>query len=105
MNWIAVFNASPSLQPEVRATVLIAGVLMLAGLPLNLAGKVFAGYQELHTYNKTYRRWRGEQCCWIGRWHLASCLYADSVPVLVWKHYVGCSRDDALARTVAQAVA
>jgi len=31
---------------------LIAGILMLAGLPLNLAGKVFAGYQELHTYNK-----------------------------------------------------
>jgi O-antigen/teichoic acid export membrane protein len=28
-------------------------VLMLAGLPLNLAAKVFAGYQELHTYNKT----------------------------------------------------
>lgn len=53
VNWIALFNASPSLQPEVRATVLIAMVLMLAGLPLNLAGKVFAGYQELHTYNKT----------------------------------------------------
>ncbi len=53
VNWIAVFNASPHLEPEVRATVLVAAILMLAGLPLNLAAKVFAGYQELHTYNKT----------------------------------------------------
>jgi O-antigen/teichoic acid export membrane protein len=53
VNWIAVFNASQSIGPEVRATVLIAALLMLAGLPLNLAGKIFAGYQELHTYNKT----------------------------------------------------
>ena len=53
VNWIAVFNASPSLQPEVRATILIAAILMLVGLPLNLAGKLFAGYQELNTYNKT----------------------------------------------------
>lgn len=53
VNWIAVFNADSSLQAEVRATVLIAAVLVLAGLPLNLAGKIFAGYQELHTYNKT----------------------------------------------------
>ena len=52
VNWIAVFNASPSLQPEVRATILIAAILMLVGLPLNLAGKLFAGYQELDTYNK-----------------------------------------------------
>ena len=53
VNWIAVFNADSSLQAEVRATVLIAAVLVLAGLPFNLAGKIFAGYQELHTYNKT----------------------------------------------------
>ena len=53
VNWIAVFNADRSLQAEVQATVLIAGILVLAGLPLNLAGKIFAGYQELHTYNKT----------------------------------------------------
>ncbi|MFZ0704272.1 MAG: oligosaccharide flippase family protein [Candidatus Korobacteraceae bacterium] len=53
VNWIAVFNASPSLQPEVRTTILIAAILMLVGLPLNLAGKLFAGYQELNTYNKT----------------------------------------------------
>jgi O-antigen/teichoic acid export membrane protein len=53
VNWIAVFNASPSLQPEVRATILVATILMLVGLPLNLAGKAFAGYQELDTYNKT----------------------------------------------------
>ncbi len=53
VNWIAIFNASYSLDHEVRATVLIATFLTLAGLPLNLAGKVFAGYQELHTYNKT----------------------------------------------------
>jgi O-antigen/teichoic acid export membrane protein len=53
VNWIAVFNASPRLRPEVQATILVAALLMLAGLPLNLTGKVFAGYQELHTYNKT----------------------------------------------------
>jgi O-antigen/teichoic acid export membrane protein len=53
VNWISVFNASPRLAAEVRATVLVAAILMLAGLPLNLAGKVFAGYQELHIYNKT----------------------------------------------------
>jgi O-antigen/teichoic acid export membrane protein len=53
LNWIAIFNASSALEREVRTTVLIAVILMLAGLPLNLAGKVFAGYQELHTYNKT----------------------------------------------------
>ncbi len=53
VNWIAIFNASPSLQSEVRSTVFLAMVLTLASLPLNLAGKVFAGYQELHTYNKT----------------------------------------------------
>jgi len=53
LNWIAVFNTSPALGSEVRATVLIAIVLTLANLPLNLAGKVFAGYQELHTYNQT----------------------------------------------------
>ncbi len=53
VNWVAAFNASPALRSEVRATVLVAAILMLVGLPLNLAGKVFAGYQELHTYNKT----------------------------------------------------
>jgi len=53
VNWIALFNASPSLETEVRLTVLIATLLTLANLPLNLAGKVFAGYQELHTYNTT----------------------------------------------------
>lgn len=53
VNWIAIFNASHSVEHEVRATVLIATILTLAGLPLNLAAKVFAGYQELHTYNKT----------------------------------------------------
>ena len=53
VNWIAIFNASPSLQSEVRSTIFIAMALTLASLPLNLVGKLFAGYQELHTYNKT----------------------------------------------------
>jgi len=53
VNWTAVFNASPALRSEVRVTVLVAAALMLGGLPLNLAGKVFAGYQELHIYNQT----------------------------------------------------
>ncbi len=53
VNWITLFNASPSLGREVRLTVLLAMLLTLANLPLNLAGKLFAGYQELNTYNKT----------------------------------------------------
>lgn len=53
VNWIALFNASSALEREVRLTILIAALLTLANLPLNLAGRVFAGYQELHTYNKT----------------------------------------------------
>jgi O-antigen/teichoic acid export membrane protein len=53
VNWITLFNANPSLDTEVRLTVLIATLLTLANLPLNLAGKLFAGYQELYTYNKT----------------------------------------------------
>jgi len=64
VNWVAVFNASPALRSEVRATVLVAAALMLAGLPLNLAGKVFAGYQELHTYNQTVAL--GSLCSLVG---------------------------------------
>ena len=53
VNWNTVFNAGYALHEEVRWTVLIAALLMLLSLPLNLAAKVFAGYQELHTYNKS----------------------------------------------------
>ena len=64
VNWVAVLNAAPALQHEVRTTVLVAGILMLVGLPLNLASKVFAGYQELHTYNKTLAL--GSVCSLVG---------------------------------------
>jgi O-antigen/teichoic acid export membrane protein len=53
LDWNAVFNAGYALRQEVRWTVLIAALLVVLGLPLNLAAKVFAGYQELHTYNKS----------------------------------------------------
>ena len=52
INWIALFNVSTAVgQQEVASTVVAAAVLMLFGLPCNLVGKVFAGYQELHRYN------------------------------------------------------
>ncbi len=53
VNWTGLLNAGVGLHDEVRWTVLVAALLMLAGLPLNLTGKVFAGYQELHIYNRT----------------------------------------------------
>ncbi len=64
VNWVAVLNAAPALQHEVRTTILVAGILMLVGLPLNLASKVFAGYQELHTYNKSLAL--GSVCSLVG---------------------------------------
>ena len=52
INWIALFNVSANVRPsEVRATVAAAAILMLLGLPCNLAGKLLAGYQELHRNN------------------------------------------------------
>jgi len=50
--WTSVFNASPHFAGEIRWTVLVAGALMIGGLPINLVGKILAGFQELHTYNK-----------------------------------------------------
>ena len=105
MNWIAVFNASPRLEPEVRATVLVAAILMLAGLPLNLAGKVFAGYQELHTYNKTLAL--GAVCSLAG---LAVGVWLHVPMPTLFLLSFGCltavaAATLALARAVAQAVA
>jgi O-antigen/teichoic acid export membrane protein len=52
VNWIALFNVSADVDPhEVRSTVAAAVGLMLLGLPCSLAGKLLAGYQELHRYN------------------------------------------------------
>ena len=64
INWTAVFNASSALQQQVRWTVLIAAFLVLLGLPLNLGAKVFAGYQELATYNKSIAL--GTMCSLLG---------------------------------------
>ena len=58
-------------------------ILMLAGLPLNLAGKVFAGYQELHTYNKTLAVGAACSVLGLGRRHLAACLDANAIPAVV----------------------
>lgn len=52
VNWAAFFHADIRLHAEIRWTVLIAGLLVLAALPLNLVGKVFAAYQELHRWNQ-----------------------------------------------------
>ncbi len=52
INWIALFNVSAGGgASEVKATVAAAAVLMLFGLPCNLAAKLLAGYQELHRNN------------------------------------------------------
>jgi O-antigen/teichoic acid export membrane protein len=52
INWISLFNVSANVRAsEVRSTVAAAAVLMLLGLPCNLAGKLLAGYQELHRNN------------------------------------------------------
>lgn len=52
VHWASIFNASPQLSQEIRATVVAAVILVLLGLPINLAGKVLAGYQELHRWNQ-----------------------------------------------------
>jgi O-antigen/teichoic acid export membrane protein len=52
VNWIVLFKVSTIVQPqEVTSTVAAATALMLLGLPCNLAGKLLAGYQELHRNN------------------------------------------------------
>jgi O-antigen/teichoic acid export membrane protein len=52
VNWMKLFNVSANVQAdEVRSTVVVAAALMLLGLPCNFAGKLLAGYQELHRNN------------------------------------------------------
>jgi O-antigen/teichoic acid export membrane protein len=52
INCIALFNLSANVRPsEINATVAVAAALMLLGLPCNLAGKILAGYQQLHRNN------------------------------------------------------
>ena len=52
INWAALFSVSGTVNArELNATVAVAAALMLLGLPCNLAGKVLAGYQELHRNN------------------------------------------------------
>src|SRR5271169_6534997 len=52
VNWIALFNVSAAVRPqEITSTVAVAMALMLLGLPCSLAGKLLAGYQELHRSN------------------------------------------------------
>jgi O-antigen/teichoic acid export membrane protein len=52
VDWIVLFNVSTTVgSREVTSTVAAAAGLMLLGLPCNLAGKLLAGYQELHRNN------------------------------------------------------
>jgi O-antigen/teichoic acid export membrane protein len=52
VNWIALFNVNANLPTsEVTSTVAAAAILMLLGLPCNLASKLLAGYQELYRNN------------------------------------------------------
>jgi O-antigen/teichoic acid export membrane protein len=52
VDWIALFNVSTAVgSREVSSTVAAAAALMLLGLPCNLAGRLLAGYQELHRNN------------------------------------------------------
>src|SRR5271166_1072652 len=52
INWIALLNVSSNVRPgEVTSTVAAAAALTLLGLPCNLAGRLLAGYQELHRNN------------------------------------------------------
>ena len=52
INWMGLFNVSANVRPsDVSLTVAAAAVLMLLGLPCNLASKLLAGYQEVHRNN------------------------------------------------------
>jgi O-antigen/teichoic acid export membrane protein len=52
INWGGVFNAGHSVPAnELTHTVMVAALLTLAGVPCSLAGKLLAGYQELHVNN------------------------------------------------------
>ena len=52
VNWMRLLNVGAAVpQLEVRHFVAAAIGLLLAGLPGGLAGRVLAGYQELHRYN------------------------------------------------------
>jgi O-antigen/teichoic acid export membrane protein len=52
LDWARLFQVAPDLSGEARWTALIAALLVLCGLPINLAGKVLAGYQQLHRWNQ-----------------------------------------------------
>lgn len=91
-HWNAIFNSTAAIEQQVRWTVLIAALLMLLGLPLSLAGKIFAGYQELHLFNKTLAL--GAICNLAG---LAFGVWLRvSMPALFLLSY-GCSSAVALA--------
>ncbi len=52
IDWVALFNVDVRVSPaELKQTIAAAVALMLLGLPCNLAGKLLAGYQELHRYS------------------------------------------------------
>ena len=52
IDWRSLFGVAVSVpRGEVNATVRIAATLMLIGLPASLAGRVFAGYQQVHLNN------------------------------------------------------
>ncbi len=80
IDWVGLFNVNSDVSAaELRATVAAAIALMLLGLPCSLAGKVLAGYQELH--RNSYAICAGAAASLIGL--AAGIMLRVSMPVLL----------------------
>jgi O-antigen/teichoic acid export membrane protein len=52
IDWPSMFGVAATVpRGEVSATIAVAATLMLIGLPASLAGRIFAGYQQVHLNN------------------------------------------------------
>lgn len=52
IEWTFLFGVAPTVpRGEVSSTIAVAAALMLIGLPASLAGRIFAGYQQVHLNN------------------------------------------------------
>ena len=111
IDWIALFNVSANVRAsEVRFTVAAAAVLMLLGLPCNLAGKLLAGYQELHRNNLAVCARRCRRA--LPGWRSASgcgspcrCLFVMSAGCLTFASLCNAAGDCDVGQAVAAAPA